>query len=129
MVSPRISVVDDDESARRALGRLLRELGYQPVAFASAEEFLEAAARESFDCLLLDMQLEKMSGLELMERLAALGNRVPVIVISAHDEPAMRARAFELGCAGYFRKTEPGARIIEALRRVTAPKPNGAAHG
>jgi len=120
MVSARVSVVDDDESARRALSRLLRELGFQTVPFASAEEFLEAAAREPFDCLMLDMQLERMSGLELMERLAASGNRVPVIVISAHDEPAMRERAFELGCAAYFRKSDPGAKIIEALRRVTA---------
>jgi FixJ family two-component response regulator len=120
MVSTRVSVVDDDESARRALGRLLRELGFQAVAFASAEEYLEAASREPFDCLMLDMQLEKMSGLELMERLAALGSRVPVIVISAHDEPALRARAFELGCAAYFRKTDPGAKIIEALRKATA---------
>ncbi|HTT43721.1 MAG TPA: response regulator [Steroidobacteraceae bacterium] len=120
MLSPRVCVVDDDESARRALGRLLRELGFHPVAFASAEEYLEAAAREPCDCLLLDMQLERMSGLELMERLAASGSRVPVIIISAHDEPALRARAFELGCAAYFRKTDPGAKIIEALRRVTA---------
>ncbi len=120
MACPRVSVVDDDESARRALGRLLRELGFLPVAFASAEEYLAAAAREPVDCLMLDMQLERMSGLELLERLAASGSRVPVIVISANDEAATRARAFELGCAAYFRKTDPGAKIIEALRKATA---------
>lgn len=113
-----VAVVDDDPSVCRSLGRLLRTTGFQPVTYASAEAFLQDTKRPQFDCLVLDVQLEGMSGLELSRRLAAVKDATPVIFITAHDNPEARAEALTGGCAGYFRKTDPGERVLETLRQV-----------
>jgi FixJ family two-component response regulator len=111
-----VAIVDDDASANRALQRLLRGCGFEPQGFDSAERFLGDPAHSSFACLLLDIQLDGMSGLELQRELRASGDRVPIIFVTAHDEPAFRDEATSCGCAGFFRKTDPGASIIAALR-------------
>ena len=103
-----VAVVDDDESLCRSFSRLLRTAGFQPVTYASAEALLEDAKRPRFDCLVLDIQLEGMSGVELSRRLAAVKDTTPVIFITAHDEPEVRSQALATGCAGYFRKNDPG---------------------
>jgi FixJ family two-component response regulator len=113
-----VAVVDDDESVCRSLGRLLRAAGIQPITYASAEAFLADAKHPEFDCLLLDIQLSGMSGLELSRRLAAEGGHTPFIYITAHDDPEARAAADAAGCAGYFRKTESGAEVLAAIRKV-----------
>jgi FixJ family two-component response regulator len=113
-----VAVVDDDESLCRSFSRLLRTAGFQPVTYASAEALLEDAKRPRFDCLVLEIQLDGMSGLELTRRLAAVKDTTPVIFITAHDEPEVRAQALATGCAGYFRKTDPGEQVLEAIRRV-----------
>ncbi len=115
-----VAIIDDDASANRALGRLLRGAGFEPSGFESAESFLAAPARSAFACLLVDIQLTGMSGLELQRQLQAEGGQQPVIFITAHDDPAYRAEAVRRGCAGFFRKTDPGALIIDTLRRATA---------
>lgn len=117
-----VAIVDDDESARRSLGRMVQGFGFQSRAFASADEFLAAADREKFACLLLDLQLEGMSGLELVRELARRGSRVPIIVITAHSEPELRQQLLQQGCAAFFHKTDPGAMIIAAMRRVIDPR-------
>ena len=119
MSSNQVAIIDDDASACRALGRLLRGMGFEPSAFESAESFLADPARERFAGLLVDIQLGGMSGLELQQRLLTEGSRTPLIFITAHDDPAARSMAVQRGCAGFFRKTDPGAQIIETLRRVT----------
>ena len=111
-----VAVVDDDESVCRSFGRLLRTAGFQPVTYASAEAFLEDTKRPRFDCLVLDIQLGGISGLELSHRLAAVKNSTPVIFITAHDDPGVRAEAQKSGCAGYFRKTDTGALVLDAIR-------------
>src|SRR3974377_2314900 len=78
-----VAVVDDDESVCRSFSRLLRVAGFQPVSYRSAEALLEDAKRPQFDCLLLDIQLEGMSGLELSRRLAAVRDVKPVMFIRA----------------------------------------------
>jgi len=113
-----IAVIDDDESACRSMGRLLRAAHLQPVTYPSAEAFLTDTNRPVFDCLLLDIQLTGMSGLDLRERLAAVKDVTPVVFITAHDDPAVRAQAEASGCAGYFRKTNSGADILAAIRRA-----------
>ena len=113
-----VAVVDDDESVCRSLGRLLRTAGFQPVSYTSAEAFLEDTKRPQFDCLVLDIQLEGMSGLELFRRLAAVHDETPVMFITAHDAPEVRAEAEASGCAGYFRKTDSGALILEAITKA-----------
>lgn len=116
-----VAIVDDDESVCRSLGRLLRTVGYQPVTYPSAEAFLDDMKRPRFDCLVLDMQLEGISGLELSHRLAAVNDTTPVIFITARDEPEERALAQSTGCAGYFRKTDPGTEVLEVIDRILHP--------
>ena len=113
-----VAVVDDDESVCRSFGRLLRTAGFQPVTYLSAEAFLEDTKRPRFDCLVLDIQLEGISGLELKQRLAAVSDRTPVIFITAHDSPEVKAEAIASGCAGYFGKTASGKTIIEAITKA-----------
>ena len=117
--APAVAIIDDDESLCRSLGRLLRQAGFRPLTFASAEAFLQSPERPNLKCLLLDIQLGGMSGIALRRRLLAEGDTTPVIYITAHDESATRAEALSTGCAGFFRKTDPGAALIDALRRVT----------
>jgi FixJ family two-component response regulator len=113
-----VAMVDDDASVCRSFCRLLRAAGFQAVAYGSAEAFLEDNKRPRFDCLLLDIQLEGMTGMELSRRLAAVRDLTPVIFITAHDDPAMRTEALASGCAGYFKKTDPAELILGAIRRA-----------
>lgn len=117
-VNSYVAVVDDDESLCRSFSRLLRTAGFQAVTYASAEAFLEDTKRPRFDCLVLDVQLEGMSGLELSHRLTATHDGTPIIFITAHDGPEVRAEAEAAGCAGYFRKTDPGALVLETIRKA-----------
>jgi FixJ family two-component response regulator len=118
MGTKSVAIIDDDASANRALGRLLRGAGFDPRGFDSAESFLADPMRPSFGCLLVDIQLTGMSGLELQRRLQVEGSRLPVIFITAHDDPAAREEAVRRGCRAFFRKTDPGALIVDALRRA-----------
>jgi FixJ family two-component response regulator len=113
-----VAVVDDDEHFCRSLGRLLRAAGMQSITYASAEAFLADTKQPRFDCLVLDVHLGGMSGVELGRRLAAEGDHAPFICITAHDDPEARARAEAAGCAAFFRKTHSGADLLDAIRRV-----------
>jgi len=113
-----VAVVDDDESVCRSLGRLLRAAGLQPITYASAESFLADRKHPQFSCLVLDIQLGAMSGIELARKLTTEGERTPTIFITAHDDPDARREAEATGCAAYFRKTDSGAEVIDAIRRV-----------
>lgn len=113
-----VAVVDDDASLRRSLGRLLRAAGIQPITYGSAEAFLADTKRPRFDCLILDVQLGGMSGIELGRRLAAAGGYAPFIYITAFDDAETRAEAAALGCSAYFRKTDAGADVLNAIRRL-----------
>ena len=112
-----VAVVDDDENLCRSLGRLLRAAGMHPSTYASAEAFLADTKHPQFDCLVLDIQLGGMSGIELGQRLAAEGGHTPFIYITAYDDPEARAGAEAAGCAAYFRKNESGDEVLEAIRR------------
>lgn len=115
-----VAVVDDDESVCRSFGRLLRAAGLQPITYDSAESFLADTKHPQFSCLVLDIQLGAMSGIELAQRLAAEGGRTPVIFITAHDDPEARAGAEAAGCTAYFRKTDPGSEVLAAIWRAAA---------
>jgi len=114
-----VAVVDDDESLCRSFSRLLRLAGFQPIAYPSAEALLEDTKRPQFDCLVLDIQLPGMSGLDLRRRLEAMHDPTPVIFITAHDDPATRTEAQAIGCHGYFRKNEPGRVVMDAVQGAT----------
>jgi FixJ family two-component response regulator len=113
-----VAVVDDDESLCRSFARLLRAAGFQPITYASAEAFLADTKHPRFDCLVLDIQLGDMSGIELSRHLTAEGGRTPVIFITAHDNRNGRAEAEAAGGAAYFRKSDSGADVVEAIRRL-----------
>ena len=115
-----VAVVDDDESACRSLSRLLRAGGIQPVTYSSAEAFLADEKQPRFDCLLLDIQLGGMSGIELQRRLAGMCEKTQVIFITAHDDIDARAQAEAEGCAAFFRKTDSGTDVLAAIRRLAA---------
>jgi len=114
-----VAVVDDDESVCRSFARLLRAAGMQAITYDSAESFLADRKHPQFSCLVLDIQLGGISGVELAQRLTAVGQRTPIIFITAHDDPEARTAAEALGCAAYFRKTDSGKEVLETIRRVT----------
>lgn len=113
-----IAVVDDDESLCRSLSRLLRATGIQPITYPSAEAFLADKKHPQFDCLVLDVRLGGMSGIQLHRQLSAEGKKTPVIFITAHDDPEAREEALAGGCAAYFRKTDSGAEVLKTIRKV-----------
>ena len=90
----------------------------QPVTYASAEEFLADKKHPLFDCLMLDVHLGEISGIELGQRLAAEGRDAPFICITADDDPEARKLAEAAGCAAFFRKTDSGAAVLDVIRRV-----------
>jgi FixJ family two-component response regulator len=114
-----VAVVDDEESVCRSMSRLLRAAHFQPISYSSAEAFLADTKHPKFDCLVLDVQLKGISGLDLSQRLAAGNDATPIVFITAHEDPSVRAQAEKSGCAGYFRKTESGANVLAAIRRAT----------
>lgn len=127
---PYVAVVEDDESLRRSLARLLAASGYHPVGYPSAEALLSDSNRPIFQCLVVDIQLGGISGVELKERLAASGSTTPVIFLTAQENAERRAGAPGAHCACVVRKSEPGAVLLnaidEAIRPATATKTPGA---
>lgn len=117
--APAVAVVEDDESVRTAVARLLRVSGYRPTAFASAQEFIDSAERAGFACLLVDVNLGGRSGLWLLQQLRLLGIDTPLLFVTAYDDPAMKAEALAAGCAGFFRKTDEGEQILRTLDALT----------
>jgi FixJ family two-component response regulator len=124
-----IAVIDDDESLCRSMSRLLRAAHFQPVTYPSAEAFLEDRNRPKFDCLVLDIQLKGMSGLDFSRRLAAVRDATPVVFITAHDDPQVRAQAEAFGCAGYFRKSDSGSEVLAAIGRAIRMEDSGRDNG
>jgi FixJ family two-component response regulator len=117
-----VAVVDDDESLCRSMARLLRTSGMQAITYTSAEAFLADSKRPEFDCLLLDIRMVGMSGIELSQRLATSGSKTPVVFSTAHDEPNLRDEAWQTGCAGYLRKTDSGEAVLSAIRTAIQAK-------
>jgi FixJ family two-component response regulator len=112
-----VAVVDDDPSVCRSVARLLRAAGMQPVTYDSAEAFLADTKHPRFDSVVLDVQLGGMSGIELGRLLAKA--QVPVIYVTAHDDPETRASAESTGCAAFFRKTDSGSDLLAVIRKLT----------
>lgn len=101
---PKIAVIDDDGPFRTALVESLLSLGYGARGFASAEEFIALDGEISWDCIITDIQMSGMSGLDLKRLLADRGSQVPVIMVTARAEPGLHARAAASGAVGLLRK-------------------------
>jgi FixJ family two-component response regulator len=113
--SPLISVVDDDDSVRESLGGLIRSVGFAVKVFASAEEFLNSDHLRNTDCLILDVRMPGMNGLDLQRQLAASYCKIPVIFITAHGDEEVRSRALNGGAVDYLLKPFSEEALLNAI--------------
>lgn len=114
-----IAVVDDNPGMLQGLSRLLSAHGFRVRTFASAEAFLEAYVECEVDCLLLDIHLGGMSGIDLQRQLISLGGEIPVIIMTALDSEVTRQRAFDAGCIAYLKKPFLSKQLIDAINRIS----------
>ena len=113
--SSLISVVDDDDSVRESLSGLMRSVGFGVTVFASAEEFLNSSHLSDTNCLILDVRMPGMNGLELQRRLAASHRSIPVIFITAHGDEEARVRALNGGAVEYLLKPFSEEALLKAI--------------
>jgi len=111
-----VCVVDDDESLRRSVRNLLSSVGFRVETFASAEEFLESTHRANAGCLVLDLRMTGMNGLDLLGHLAAMGSRIPVIILTAHGDEEARRRSLEAGAIAFLGKPFRSDALLDAVR-------------
>ena len=120
---PLISVVDDDESVRESLDGLLRSVGFAVKVFGSAEDFLKSDHLCDPDCLLLDVRLPGMNGIELHRRLVANRCEIPVVFITAHgSEEGVRSQAFRNGAVDYLTKPLSEDTVLNAMHKALSAK-------
>ena len=115
-----VFVVDDDAAMLRSVARLLRQSSYASLLFSSAEAFENHSDFEEAVCVLLDINLGDVSGIELRLRLKAAGNSVPVIYMTGNDSSAVRTAAHQSGCLAYLTKPFSATSLIEQLERALA---------
>ena len=112
----RVLVVEDDDSMREAIETLLEAAGIQSALYETAEALLANGASAGATCIVSDLKLPGMSGLELLAELRARGGWPPVILITAHDSGALRAEAKRQGVAAYLAKPFLGSALLDAIR-------------
>ncbi len=117
---PTVFVVDDDQAVRESLARLLDSVGLPVQTFACAEEFLEAYDPQWQGCVILDIRMPGISGLELQETLAARQVRLPIIIMSAHGDVEKAVRAMKSGAVDFIKKPYKGSVLLERIREALA---------
>jgi FixJ family two-component response regulator len=113
---PTIYIVDDDESVLRAMKRLIRSMDMDVETFESGQEFLDSDFRDQNACLIADIKMPVMGGMELQKKLLAQGSKLPVIFITAFDSKDLRSKAKESGAAGYFQKPVDGQALLDLIQ-------------
>jgi FixJ family two-component response regulator len=113
-----ISVIDDDSSVRTGADNLLSSFGYAVHTFSSAEDFLRSANLDNSSCVVADVQMPGMSGLELLAAVRGRGNQTPFIFITAFPDPNVRERALKIGAAGFLEKPFVGSVLIDCIEAV-----------
>jgi FixJ family two-component response regulator len=111
-----ISIVDDDESIRRTTTFLIESFGFRATAFESAENFLKSGQLHNTSCLIVDVQMPGMNGLELQSELAAAGYDIPIIFITAYDNKASRQQAMQAGAAAFLGKPFGDEELLQTIR-------------
>jgi FixJ family two-component response regulator len=119
--TPRISIVDDDPSVRRALSRLVAVAGFDVETYASGAQALAGGLPSDVACLVVDVYLGDMTGFELSRRLAERGLTAPTIFITAHDDAATHEEARRAGAAAYFTKPVDGEILVDAINAAIRP--------
>ncbi|WP_438752319.1 response regulator transcription factor [Pararhizobium sp. O133] len=99
-----VAIVDDDEAVRRALCRMVSSLSYRVADFPSGQAFLDELQKEQYACVLLDLHMPELNGIEVLARLRMAGHRLPAIIITGGDEPKMRDRCLSAGASDYLIK-------------------------
>jgi FixJ family two-component response regulator len=115
-----IAVIDDDASVRRALASLVASLGHAVATFASAEAFLDSGRTGATACVITDVQMPGMTGIDLLRRLPVLGLDIPVILVTAWPQPAMRDRLLRDGAVAYLAKPLQEDRLVACLEQAIA---------
>ena len=115
-----VLIVDDDLGMLRALKRLLQQHDYEPILFSSAQAFKSHTDFEKAVCVILDINLNDGSGIELRHGLKAAGVSVPVIYITGNEDPAVREAALNSGCVAFLTKPFSTQELIEPLKRASA---------
>ena len=110
-----ISIIDDNDSVRESLQRLMRSVGFPVNVFASAEEFLDSDHLRNTDCLILDVRLPGMNGLELQRHLETSHFEIPIIFITSYEDDEVRARALNAGALDYFLKPFNDEDLLDAI--------------
>jgi len=123
--APFIAIVDDEESIRKALERVLRAAHLEAEVFASGAAFLDSLAARRPDCLILDLHMPGMTGLHVLRHLKQSGVEFPTIVITAHDEPEARVHCMAAGAAAYLRKPLESQILLDAVASATKTRSNG----
>jgi len=111
-----VCIVDDDASLRRSLRNLLMSLGFRVETFASAESFLESVHPDGVGCMVLDVRMAGMSGVDLLRHLAATGSPVPAIMLTAHTDDETRRRSLEAGAVAFLEKPVRSDALLAAVR-------------
>jgi len=114
-VPPTVSIIDDDIWARQGISHLVASLGYRTLTFASAEDFLGSDSVDATACVITDLQMPGLSGLELLERLKARDFCPQIILITAYPDEKSRARALAAGACGYLTKPFDDDQIVQCL--------------
>lgn len=115
-----IAIIDDDEAVRVAIENLVRSLGFEAITFGSAEEFLSSPAMHEASCLITDVQMPGMSGIDLQARLTAEQNSVPIIFITAFPEERIRQHACSAGAIGFLSKPFEGRSLIDCIDKAVS---------
>jgi FixJ family two-component response regulator len=111
-----IAIVDDDAPLREALGSVMKAAGFLTNTFATAEDFFNSANRESTACLILDVRLPGMSGIELQKRLADEKSQIPIIFVTAHGDASLRDSLMKAGAAGFLNKPVRSDALLKEIR-------------
>ena len=122
-----IAIVDDEDAVRKALRRLLRSVGFEVDVYADGREFLGSLRTRAPQCVVLDLHMPHISGLEVQERLAAARATLPVIVITGHDSDKTRASALANGASAYLRKPVDEQVLLDAIAVAISRNPVHAA--
>ena len=115
-----IAIVDDDEALREALGSVMKAAGFTANTFASAEEFLNSAKLQETACLVLDVRLPGMSGIELQRRLIEVQSPLPIVFVTAHGDASLRDLVMKAGAAGFLNKPVRSEALLKEIRAALA---------
>jgi|SRR5688572_10062167 len=122
MSNENIAVLDDDPSMRKALKRLLKAHSYRVRAYELAEQFIDSLRLLVPECLILDLNMERMTGEELQHYLAVIGTRIPIIILTGHDTPEIRKRCQRSGAVAFLVKPVTADQLFSAIQTALSPR-------